>query len=242
NKGYQGNCYLGICYGENIATAIQETGVDIPMFATPSGNKWVGHNPSAKGNFEDFFFGVEGRVNDNFGKAKNPELYEDYLKIDRREQEIMNRRNFGVHRDGIKPYNFSQSMNFGGVVEKLGGTAGITNAASGILGGLQMLKQEKQNRKNAHKLNLLSNVVGQAAGLNPTAPTRKYVRPEDNLVNPSDLYPIYGTGTNYLAKNGKRLPGMNFGGFITDLAGEGNEGTAGNMLGSLLGGSKGQQT
>lgn len=242
NKGYQGNCYLGICHGEIVANDIQNAGVDIPIFATPSEKKWVGANPGSKGSFEDFFFGVEGGQGQNFGKAKNPELYEDYVKIDTREQELMNRRKFGDHSAGIKPYNFSQSMNFGGVVEKLGGTAGITNAASGILGGLQMLKQEKQNQKNAHKLNLLSKVVGQAAGLNPTAPTRKYVRPEDNLVNPSDLYPTYGTGTNYLAKNGKRLPGMNFGGFITDLAGEGNEGTAGNMLGSLLGGAKGQQT
>src|SRR5690606_29130421 len=72
NKGYQGNCYLGICHGENVATDIQKAGVNILMFATPSENKWVGHNPSAKGTFEDFFFGVEGRVNDNFGKAKNP--------------------------------------------------------------------------------------------------------------------------------------------------------------------------
>lgn len=247
NRGYKGNCYLGICHGENIATALQEAGINIPMFATPSANKWVGHNPGARGNFEDFFFGVEGKINDNFGKAKNPSMYEDYIKIDTREQELMNRRKFGEPVKEVTPFNFNiqnptPQMNFGGIVEKLGGSTGIANSATGLLQGLSILKQEKQNRKNAHKANLLSDVVGQAAGLVPDRPTRKFIRPEDNQVDPSTLFPIYGTGTNYLAKNGAKVPNFNVGGLITQMVGEGNEGTAGNMLGNLIGGGKGQQT
>src|SRR5690606_24088142 len=80
----------------------------------------------------------------------------------------------------------------------------------------------------AEQLLQLSKLVGEAASLQPDLPARRYVRPEDNPINPGELYPSYGTDSGLLAKNGKTLPSYNFGG------------NAGQLLGSFIGGGRGQ--
>lgn len=384
--GYQGNCYMGICHGEETARSIQNTGVNIPIYTTPEQKKWFGTNPGTKGNFEDFFFGVQGKDTglDTYETSPiSPKMGEDYLmNISPRQQELMNRRKSGTpvteitpltqlsmaksgihikpskkgtftaaakkHGKGVqafasqvlankenyspamvkkanfahvfggrnyeyggdiplyelggglkrsedygskkKPYPSVKSSDFAGgnrsypipteadaidalrlaglhgrsdvkekvykkypqlkkgegglelIGEKLGGVTGIANTAGNLIQGFQLLKQERENRKKVEQFLKLSNVVNQAASLHPDIPKRKYVRPEDIVIDPNQLYPTYGTGTNYLAKNGKKIPSYQPGGWITDITGEGNEGNVGNMLGSLIGGGQGQQT
>lgn len=126
---------------------------------------------------------------------------------------------------------------------KLGGAAGIANTATGLIQGISMLKQEKDNRQQAKQFYQLSKVVNQAAGLPVDKPKRKYVRPEDTIINPNELTNTYGTGTNYLAKHGGKYQMGGFfpqaSDFLTNIGGEGNEGNLGNMFGSAIGGGKG---
>lgn len=293
NRGYQGNCYLGICHGEGVAADIQSTGVNIPMFATPVQNKWVGSNPGNTQSFEDFFFGVEGNPqSSNFGQGTDPEMYDDFVKIDLRQQELMNRRQSGEPVKNITPLEFKnggglsrkkdygsknkpypkvkagdfagknrsypiptkadaidalrlaglhgrsdikskvykkypelKKAEFGEILENLGGVEGAANSIGNLLGGFQMLKQDINSSKQADKLLALSDIVSQATSLKPEQQRRRYIRPENNTVNPNELYPSYGTGTNFLAKNGASMN---------------NGGNIGQMLGSFIGGGKGQ--
>lgn len=334
-RGYKGNCYLGICEGEDTAKSLQAAGVNIPIFGTPEGKKWYGANPGSKGSFEDFFFGVALPNAPSPGASRaardlyeeSPDLYksmqepvpinpkegEDYrLLFSERQQELMNRRASGTPIRSVTPlkgykhggiikdnrgqlahpgeitqidsnnitmkgvkkpllgisnagdtqvmfpeqdYKFIGDtvteipLQNGGVIDALGGASGIANTAAGLFQGFGMLQQERQNRLKAKQFLGLSNIVNQAAGLQTQAPQRRYVRPEDMIVDPSQLSRIHGTGTNYLAKNGKKLPSYQAGGFIpqasqflTSIAGEGNVGNVGNMLGSFVGGGGGTPT
>jgi len=106
-RGYQGNCYMGICEGDNIAQDIQKAGVNVPIFGTPSGKKWYGANPGSKGDFENFFFGVQGK---NINKDEyvtspiNPQIGKDYnLNISDRQQELMKRRASGTPVTELSP-------------------------------------------------------------------------------------------------------------------------------------------
>ena len=115
-KGFQGNCYLGICEGEGVAKDIQKQGVDIPIFATGGKNKWVGGNPGNKGSFEDFFFGVEGnKMAENFGQGIQPEFGDDYkMLFSDQQQELMDRRASGTPQREIQgnPFAVGSSVEF----------------------------------------------------------------------------------------------------------------------------------
>lgn len=246
-KGYKGNCYLGICHGEEIAENIQNAGVNIPIFTTPKDKKWYGSNPAGKGEFENFFFGVSGE-NENSTQYEtrpiNPTIGQDYkLNISPKQQELMNRRASGTPLKEVTPLkgakNGKKLLQYepGGIIEKLGGASGIANTATGLIQGFQMLQQDNQNQDKAEQLLALSKVVGQAASLTPDQSKRKYIRPEDMIIDPNQLSSSYGTGTNYLAKHGKKLPSYEPGGFLN-----GEEGNVGSMLGSLLGGGGGQMS
>lgn len=94
----------------------------------------------------------------------------------------------------------------------IGGVQGAIGVGTDLAKGFQQLKQEKEEKKQAKQFNQLSGVVAQAAATRPEQTKRRYVRPEDNLVNPGDIAPSYGTGTNFLAKDG-----MQIGGNLTEI-------------------------
>src|SRR5690606_17864960 len=129
-------------------------------------------------------------------------------------------------------------------LEKIG--QGITQAmpiVGDLVQGFQMIKEQKRQKQQARQFNKLSQVVKQASELAPDRVQRKYVRPEDAIIDPNTVASSYGTGTNFLAKNGKKLQlGGNISNILTNISGSGNEGNFGNMLGSLIGGGQGQQT
>ena len=75
--------------------------------------------------------------------------------------------------------------------------------ASDILGGAMSLKQQKQDVAGAKQKSKLSGVQAQAAGLRPMEPIqRQYIRPEDVVYQPEQMFPSYGVGTNVLAEDG----------------------------------------
>ena len=85
---------------------------------------------------------------------------------------------------------------------------GIVNAAPDILNGISQMKEQKNAIKKADQTAQISGVTAQAAeSQDISMSNRKYVRPEDALVQPGQLGSPQGTGTNYLAQYGARIGG-----------------------------------
>jgi hypothetical protein len=89
---------------------------------------------------------------------------------------------------------------------KLGSMGGIGGASGQLLGGIQTLIEEGKQRKKSKQALAISDVTAQAASSRPVGLERKYVRPEDMLVNPGETGSPYGTGYDFLQ--------MENGGFI----------------------------
>ena len=104
---------------------------------------------------------------------------------------------------------------FGATAKNPEGSFGGGAAAAGmsalqnldkIAGGISAIGEQKKNIKKADQTAQLSGLALQA---NQTMqdPQRNYVRPEDNLIQPGQLSNPYGSGTNYLAQNGRMIGG-----------------------------------
>ena len=85
------------------------------------------------------------------------------------------------------------------------------SAGLNVLGGLKAWQAEKQAALEAEQARRVSDVALKASLTRPEKPQRKYVRPEDYITSGNEFYPVYGVGTNVLAKNGAMLQD---GGFI----------------------------
>jgi hypothetical protein len=105
--------------------------------------------------------------------------------------------------------------NFGATADNPGGSfssgagqAGMAalNNLDKIAGGISAIGEQKKNIKKADQAAQLSGLALQA---NQTMqePKRRYVRPEDSLVQPGQLSNPYGSGTNYLAEDGAMIGG-----------------------------------
>jgi hypothetical protein len=98
----------------------------------------------------------------------------------------------------------------------LSATDRVVGAIVPFYGGIKA-SRAKQARKD--KQNKLDELVKKAAGLqDPDANRRRYVRPEDQLVDPGEMFPSYGVGTSYL-KNGGHVPQMNNSGELKTFEG-----------------------
>jgi hypothetical protein len=95
---------------------------------------------------------------------------------------------------------FTSKGTIGGAAAKGASSAsGYLDAAKNVFGGISAIQQEKQVRKQAKQDAQLTGVMKQAALLPQEIIQREYVRPEDVIVQPGQLAPAYGTGTNILA-------------------------------------------
>ena len=100
----------------------------------------------------------------------------------------------------------------GGAGKSFAGSAGaaglgVLNAAPQILQGIGQMKQQKQNILGAEQTADISALTAQAAGSRAQKQQNRYVRPEDQLVQPGQLGSPTGVGTNYLAQYGTRISG-----------------------------------
>ena len=80
--------------------------------------------------------------------------------------------------------------------------------AGQILQGIQQLKDEKEALQRAKQAQGVSDVALQAARTRPEETQRRYMRPEDITNTGEEFFPIYGVGTNVLAKDGKMVGGI----------------------------------
>lgn len=95
--------------------------------------------------------------------------------------------------------------------------------ATDLASGISQLKGQKQQLKKARQWEGVTGIQRQAANTRPEQSTRTYVRPEDRTTNGEELFPIYGTGTNVLAKNGASVSNNNDEEEILDVYYEGGE-------------------
>jgi len=73
---------------------------------------------------------------------------------------------------------------------------------SDVAGFIDQTKAQKQALASAKQNRMLSELTLQAAKTEPERIEREYVRPEDIQNTGEEFFPIYGVGTNVLAKNG----------------------------------------
>jgi hypothetical protein len=80
--------------------------------------------------------------------------------------------------------------------------------AGKLYGGYKKLQAEKEARKSAEQQASVSDLSLKAALSKPEQQKRTYRRPEDALVQPDQLFPSYGVGTNVLtARDGMQIGG-----------------------------------
>ena len=72
-----------------------------------------------------------------------------------------------------------------------------------IFGGIKALGAEKEAAKAAKQQKTVSGLQLTASATRPEQIQRRYVRPEDVTIQPNQMFPTYGVGTNVLARNGK---------------------------------------
>lgn len=109
--------------------------------------------------------------------------------------------------DKISKADLGQSLT--GLDTKLGGMGGIGGATTQLLGGIEQLMEERKQRQKTKQFAALSDVAVKAATSRPVGMERKYVRPEDMLVNPGETGSPYGTGMDFLQMEDGGLIGGN---------------------------------
>jgi hypothetical protein len=84
--------------------------------------------------------------------------------------------------------------------------AAAIGALPGIIAGVEAIGAQRKAINKAYQARELSELVLQASSTREKA-KRKYVRPEDYIAQPGQLGNPYGSGTNFLAKNGRMIGG-----------------------------------
>ena len=79
-------------------------------------------------------------------------------------------------------------------------------AVPGIIAGVEAIGSQRKAINKAYQARELSELNLQANSTREKV-KRKYVRPEDSLVQPGQLGNPYGSGTNFLAENGRMIGG-----------------------------------
>jgi hypothetical protein len=101
-------------------------------------------------------------------------------------------------------FKFTKPESFGAGAETAGMTA--LQSLDKIAAGITAIGEQKKAIKKADQAAQLSGLALQA-NQNIQEPARKYVRPEDSLVQPGQIGNPYGAGTNYLAEDGVMIGG-----------------------------------
>jgi|LakMenE01Jun11ns_1017448.scaffolds.fasta_scaffold9959529_3 hypothetical protein len=104
---------------------------------------------------------------------------------------------------------------------------GLVDSAGDIMKGFGEMKQQKQNIKKADQYAQVTGLTAQAAEMRPEKVRRKYVRPEDTILQPEQMAPSYGGGSNFLAAEF----GAQIGGNQTEIQNMYNPGTLYDDLG-----------
>lgn len=96
-----------------------------------------------------------------------------------------------------------------GVTKGGGNTGGYIQAGMDVIEGVSMIKGQNKAVKEAKQNSMLTGVQAQAVGSQNQQPLKNYyARPEDTIIQPDQLFPSYGVGTNILsAQDGAMVEG-----------------------------------
>jgi hypothetical protein len=105
-------------------------------------------------------------------------------------------------------YNTEIPQTGGGGFDKImGGISKYSGPAGKLYEGYQQLRAQRRARKEAEQQKVVSDIALKASETRPEEIKRRYVRPEDIQNTGEEFFPIYGVGTNPLARNGMMLQG-----------------------------------
>jgi hypothetical protein len=85
----------------------------------------------------------------------------------------------------------------------LGGVTKMLGPVGSVIEGIGALRAERTAAQQAKRSRMLSELQLKASTTRPEERERKYVRPEDVVNTGEEFFPIYGVGTNVLAKDGR---------------------------------------
>jgi len=173
---------------------MQSPGVNAGMFQ--SGNQQsVGGPMNAPGSYNSYDIDNNG-INDIMQGPQNNPLNSE--PIDYNKQYM----NMSLADEKLK----KDKPSFGDQLSKMGGPAGQ------IIGGIQAIKEGKKKRKEAEMWANVSNVQAQAAESTDIDAFRQYTENAERKrrafmpeMTGEEFFPVYGVGTNVLARNGVRL-------------------------------------
>ena len=98
----------------------------------------------------------------------------------------------------------------GKLAGKGGGAAGYIQAGMDVVEGVSMIKGQNKAVKEAKANSLLTGVQADAAASQRRQPLKNYyTRPEDTIIQPEQLSPSYGVGTNILSAQDGAMVGGN---------------------------------
>ena len=116
---------------------------------------------------------------------------------------------FGFDQIDFSSDNYTDDMNFGQKVGKFAsedlGKILASQEVKDIAMGIDKIKSQKDDLKDLRQMREVSGIALQAAMSKPEQIEREYVRPEDIENTGEEFFPIYGVGTNVLAKNGQTM-------------------------------------
>ena len=147
----------------------------------------------------------------SFGYNFNAPQFQQYKPMglpDSRSQNVVSPSAYDI--TGVDRYY--GNLPGGSTVQEVPG-AGLAKAAEvltplgSIAGDIQALKEEKRMLQQAEQAKAVSDISLQAARTRPEQTERKYLRPEQVVNTGEEFFPIYGVGTNVLARNGASVGG-----------------------------------
>jgi hypothetical protein len=105
-------------------------------------------------------------------------------------------------------------------------TASFMDAASSLIApvtsifkGISSLGGQREEKRKARQMRKVTDLQRIASGVREKEPERKYVTPWDNPVQPDQMFPTYGVGTNALAKDGAEIQNTYAPGYLYDNLG-----------------------
>jgi len=116
---------------------------------------------------------------------------------------------YGVTPQNVPQFEYGQLQPLPEVEKADGFGKKVVEKMPGLIGGMakgrSALRKQRQERKKTEQTRALSDLTLRASQTRPEEIERQYVRPEDIMMTGEELAPIYGTGTNVLARNGAQI-------------------------------------
>ena len=203
---------------EGILGKLKDLGSVASMFAAPGTGEDGSADPdtvnmimSAVGAKKGGKFKPHMMYDPKTGKGYKANKLADHLRMDKKgyTHQKPKKAQFGFDQIDFSSENYTDDMNFGQKVGKFAsedlGKILASPEVKDIAMGIDKIKSQKDDLKDLQQMREVSGIALQAAMSKPEQIEREYVRPEDIENTGEEFFPIYGVGTNVLAKNGQTM-------------------------------------